>query len=371
MVPRGITIQELAPKLNRTHGRPRAPAVRRGRDGHRHAVAGRRDDRAHRARRSAPRCCSSSPARSRSSSCQALLGDDEEEEDESLLEPRAPVVTVMGHVDHGKTTLLDRIRDGERRRGRSRWHHAAHRCVPGRARRPADHVHRHARSRGVHRHARTRRAGDRHRGPRRRGRRRRHAADDRGDQPRRARPTCRSSSRSRRSTARTPTPTRVRQQLVEQELVPEEWGGDTIVLDVAAPTGSGRRRAARRDPARRRRRGRCSRRTRRRPARAFVLESNLDSGRGPVVTAIVERGTLRVGEPVVAGGGWGRVRAMFDEHGQQVHRGRPVDAGRGARPRRRAARRRRAAGRARRQDRPHRRRGPRAPPPRGEPRRTR
>jgi translation initiation factor IF-2 len=54
------------------------------------------------------------------------------------------------------------------------------------------------------------------------------------------------------------------------------------------------------------------------PARAFVLESNLDPGRGPVVTALVERGTLRVGESIVAGGGWGRVRAMFDDHGQPV-----------------------------------------------------
>src|SRR5207253_3575479 len=54
------------------------------------------------------------------------------------------------------------------------------------------------------------------------------------------------------------------------------------------------------------------------PARALVLESNLDQGRGPVVTALVERGTLRVGDPIVAGGAWGKVRAMFDENGQQV-----------------------------------------------------
>jgi translation initiation factor IF-2 len=49
-----------------------------------------------------------------------------------------------------------------------------------------------------------------------------------------------------------------------------------------------------------------------------VLESNLDQGRGPVATVLVERGTLRVGDPVVAGGGWGKVRAMFDEFGTQV-----------------------------------------------------
>ncbi len=109
---------------------------------------------------------------------------------------------------------------------------------------------------------------------------------------------------------------RVRQQLVERELVPEEWGGDTIVVEVAAPTNVGiddllaaivlvadvEELAA--NP--------------KAPARAFVLESNLDQGRGPVVTALVERGTLRVGEPFVAGNGWGRVRAMFDDHGEAV-----------------------------------------------------
>ena len=46
-----------------------------------------------------------------------------------------------------------------------------------------------------------------------------------------------------------------------------------------------------------------------------MLESNLDQGRGPVATVLVERGTLRVGDPVVAGGGWGKVRAMFDDTG--------------------------------------------------------
>src|SRR5581483_3599391 len=101
-------------------------------------------------------------------------------------------------------------------------------------------------------------------------------------------------------------PDRVRQGLVEQGLVPEEWGGDTIVTEVAATTGLGvddvEELTA--NP--------------KVPARAYVLESNLDPGRGPVVTALVERGTLRVGEPIVAGGGWGRVRAMFDDHGQNV-----------------------------------------------------
>ena len=116
-------------------------------------------------------------------------------------------------------------------------------------------------------------------------------------------------------------PTRVRQQLTEQELVPEEWGGQTIVLDVAAPAGLGVEELLDSlllvsdaeiaedlvaNP--------------KKPAKAYVLESNLDPGRGPVVTALVEEGTLQVGDTIVAGQAWGRVRAMFDEHGEAGHR---------------------------------------------------
>jgi translation initiation factor IF-2 len=114
-------------------------------------------------------------------------------------------------------------------------------------------------------------------------------------------------------------PTRVRQQLTEQELVPEEWGGSTIVMDVAAPTGQGVDELLDSlllvadaeiaedlvaNP--------------KRLAKAYVLESHLDQGRGPVVTALVEEGTLSIGDIMVAGPAWGRVRAMFDEHGNQV-----------------------------------------------------
>ena len=113
-------------------------------------------------------------------------------------------------------------------------------------------------------------------------------------------------------------PTRVRQQLTEQELVPEEWGGDTIVLDVAAPTGKGvdelldslllvadaeiaEDLVANPKPPRQGRT--CSSRT---STRAAARSS----------TALVEEGTLRVGDTIVAGPAWGRVRAMFDEHGE-------------------------------------------------------
>ena len=214
------------------------------------------------------------------------------------------------------------------------------------------------RARGARRHRR--------RGARGRGRRRCDAADDRSDQSRAYRPKCRSWWRSPRSTAKTPTPI----------VCASSWWSRSWSPRSGAATPSStrwRHRPASASTS-------CSSAillvadveelaaNPKAPARAFVLESNLDPGRGPVVTALVERGTLRVGEPIVAGGGWGRVRAMFDDHGPAGHRGRPVDAGRDPRPRRRAARGRRAAGRARRQDRPHRGRGPVVAAAQGEPR---
>ena len=250
-----------------------------------------------------------------------------DDEDEALLEPRPPIVTVMGHVDHGKTTLLDAIRDGERRRGRGRRHHAAHRRLPGRSTNdrpitfidtPGHEAFTAMRARGAR--------GDRHRGARRRRRRRRHAPDDRGDQPRpRRRGADRRGDHQGRPRGRRHRPGS-RQQLVEQQLVPEEWGGDTIVIEVAAPTGPRHRRAARGDPARRRRR---------RPAARREPE-----GAGPRVRARVEprpgprprrhrarRSGARCASatrssPVAAGA---RSGPCSTKHGQAGQRSRPVD----------------------------------------------
>ena len=112
-------------------------------------------------------------------------------------------------------------------------------------------------------------------------------------------------------------PEKVRQQLTEYNLVAEEYGGDTIFVNVSAKTGDGIKelidsilltadavidlQAVADDSA-----------------RGVAIEAHLDRGRGPVATVLVQRGTLKVGDAIVAGGSFGRVRAMLDEHGEIV-----------------------------------------------------
>ncbi|HYZ88909.1 MAG TPA: translation initiation factor IF-2, partial [Myxococcales bacterium] len=111
-------------------------------------------------------------------------------------------------------------------------------------------------------------------------------------------------------------PDRIKQQLSEYGLVPEEWGGDTMMVPVSARTGDGLEKLLeaillqaevlelKANPMR--------------PAKGTVIEAKLEKGRGPVATVLVQDGTLHVGDPIVTGVHSGHVRAMMNEHGEQV-----------------------------------------------------
>jgi translation initiation factor IF-2 len=117
-------------------------------------------------------------------------------------------------------------------------------------------------------------------------------------------------------------PNRVKQQLSDHGLVPEDWGGDTIMVEMSALENLGIDDLLEQlvlvadveeltaNPEGR--------------ARGFVLEANLDVGRGPVATVLVDKGTLRVGDPVVAGAAWGKVRALIDDRGDQIKEATPA-----------------------------------------------
>lgn len=112
-------------------------------------------------------------------------------------------------------------------------------------------------------------------------------------------------------------PERVKHELVQQSVIPEDWGGDTMFVHVSAKTGEGidslldavllqaevLELTAVEDA----------------PARGVVVESRLDKGRGPVATILVQSGTLKKGDIILVGHGYGRVRAMLDETGSQVN----------------------------------------------------
>ena len=248
------------------------------------------------------------------------LAKEMEELDPSELVARPPVVTVMGHVDHGKTSLLDAIRKTEVLKGEAggitqhigayQIHHdhdGINRAItfidtPGHEAFTA------MRARGakvtdiavlvV-------------------------AADD-GIMPQTI------EALNHAQAADVPivvavnkidkegaNPDKVRQQLTEYNLIAEEYGGDTIFVNVSAKAGQGidqliesilltadaaiDLRAVADDDA-----------------RGVAIEAHLDRGRGPVATVLVQRGTLRVGDAIVAGGSFGRVRAMLDEDGNGV-----------------------------------------------------
>ncbi len=240
--------------------------------------------------------------------------------EEAVEEHRAPVVTVMGHVDHGKTSLLDYIRrtrvaSGEA--GGITQHIGAYHVDTPRGMitfldTPGHEAFTAMRARGakvtdivvlvV-------------------------AADD-GVMPQTVEAVAHAKA------AKVPivvavnkidkpeaNPERVRQELVQREVVPEDWGGDTMFVEVSAKTGQGvetllesillqaevlELTAAKNTPA-----------------KGIVIEARLDKGRGPVATILVQSGTLRRGDMVLAGAVFGRVRALLDEAGHAVQEAGP------------------------------------------------
>ena len=246
---------------------------------------------------------------------QARYFEDDEEEDDEDLRPRPPIITVMGHVDHGKTLLLDRIREAD--------------VVSGEAGGITQHI-------GAYQTSKDGRlitfidtpGHEAFTAMRARGAQVTDiavlvvAADD-GVMPQTVEainhakaadvPIVVAVNKIDREDA---DPNRVKQQLSEHGLVPEEWGGDTVMIDVSALQRTGiddllehlllvadvEELVANPEGL----------------ARGTVLEGYLDPGRGPMATAIVERGTLRVGDPVVMGASWGRVRALIDDRGDNI-----------------------------------------------------
>ncbi|SCH41316.1 Translation initiation factor IF-2 [uncultured Ruminococcus sp.] len=240
---------------------------------------------------------------------------DDSEDDDANLTPRAPVVVVMGHVDHGKTSLLDRIRNTSvtaTEAGGITQHIGAYRVklngrditfldTPGHAAFTT------MRARGaqvtdiavlvV-------------------------AADD-GIMPQ----TIEAINHAKAAGVSIivainkmdkpgANPDHVLQQLTEHELVPEDWGGDTPCIPVSALKGDGiddllemitlvaDMKELKANPDR--------------AAKGTVIEARLDKGRGPIATMLVQNGTLNIGDVIVAGTAVGRVRAMTDENGRRI-----------------------------------------------------
>jgi translation initiation factor IF-2 len=246
---------------------------------------------------------------------EAALEVQEEPVDETKLQPRPPVVTVMGHVDHGKTLLLDAIRKSD--------------VVAGEFGGITQHIGAYQ----VHRGGRTitfidTPGHEAFTAMRARGAEATDivvlviAADD-GVMPQ----TVEALSHARAAGVpivvavnkidkEEADPQRVRQQLVERSVVPVEWGGDYEFVDVSARTGQNLDnlletvglvadiQELRADPEAH--------------PRGVVLEAHLDRGRGAIATVLIDRGTLRAGDSVVAGSAYARIRAMFDENMQAM-----------------------------------------------------
>ena len=254
------------------------------------------------------------PGEEQEAELRKLLGIDGDD-DSSVAPLRAPVITVMGHVDHGKTLLLDRIRDTN--------------VVDGEAGGITQHIGAYQ----VERNDRTLTFIDTPGHEAFTAMRARGAgatdivvlvvAADDGVMPQ----TVEAINHAKAAEVpivvavnKIDRPNADAQRTVagvaEQGLVPEAWGGDTIYCEVSALTGEGLEDlldqillVAEVEDLRASSDGRAG---------GVVLESNLDIGRGPVATVLVQRGTLRIGDPVVAGASWGRVRALLDDRGEAV-----------------------------------------------------
>ena len=244
-----------------------------------------------------------------------ILQDTIVEEDTSKLVTRAPVVTVMGHVDHGKTSLLDRIRATSVTSGEAGGitqsigaytvtakgkqitfidtpGHAAFTSMRARGAQVTDIVILVV------------------------------AADD-GIMPQTVEAINHAKAANvpiivamNKMDKHEVNPDRVRQELIEHELVPEEWGGDTMLVPVSAKTGMGidelldavnlvaEMQELKANPDRQ--------------AKGTIIEAKLDKGKGPVASIIVQSGTLKTGDNILSGTTMGRVRAMFDDKGRAV-----------------------------------------------------
>ncbi|MFR3283078.1 MAG: translation initiation factor IF-2 [Clostridium fessum] len=239
----------------------------------------------------------------------------EEEEDEKDMVTRPPVVCVMGHVDHGKTSLLDAIRQTNvtaKEAGGITQHIGAYMVeingqkitfldTPGHEAFTAMRM-RGAKSTDIAILV--------------------VAADD-GVMPQ----TIEAINHAKAAGVeiivainKIDKPSanieKVKQELIEYELVPEDWGGSTIFVPVSAHTKEGIKellemilltaevKELKANPNRN--------------ARGLVIEAELDKGKGPVATVLVQKGTLHVGDPIAAGACYGRVRAMMDDKGRRV-----------------------------------------------------
>ncbi|MEB1810130.1 MAG: translation initiation factor IF-2 [Bacillaceae bacterium] len=238
-----------------------------------------------------------------------------EEENEAELQERPPVVTIMGHVDHGKTTLLDSIRNTKVTAGEAggiTQHIGAYQVETNGKRitfldTPGHAAFTTMRARGAQVTDITILVV---------------AADD-GVMPQTKEAISHAKAAGvpiivavNKMDKEAANPDRVMQELTEFELVPEAWGGDTIFVPVSALQGEGidellemillvaEVEEYKANPNS--------------LARGTVIEAQLDKGRGPVATLLVQSGTLKVGDPIVVGNAFGRVRAMTNDLGRRV-----------------------------------------------------